>query len=232
MTGGPGRSPEVEPFLRGCAWRGVPGVPYPRFDPRDAVRGFPPTPGSARQIPAGVRLELVGDAAALELDYATATDDLGYRGDGAGTTFALWRDGKQVDEQPALLGAGTVTLALRGRARGAPRCARRGVPPRGHATRGPGPASPGGVDRARTGRPPVGGVRRLAARGVGGERTRPGLGGGGGPSTRPRPSQSRVCGLGARRDPVRRGGGRTGGRRHLDHAWDQLPGRGPRTARA
>jgi lysophospholipase L1-like esterase len=108
-----GRSAPVEPFLRGCAWRGVPGIPYPRFDPRDASR-LPADTWQCAQIPAGVRLELVGDASALELDYTTATDDLGYRGAGAGTTFASWRRDRQVDEQPAVLGAGTVTLSLGG----------------------------------------------------------------------------------------------------------------------
>ena len=111
--GAPGRAPEVEPFLRGCAWGAVPGVPYPRFDPRDRAR-LPADTWQCAQIPAGVRLELVGDAAALEVDYTTATDDLGYRGAGAGTTFALWRAGQQVDERRAELGAGTVTLALGG----------------------------------------------------------------------------------------------------------------------
>ena len=106
-----GRSPDVEPFLAGCAWRAVVGVPYPRFDPRDASR-IPADTWQCAQIPAGVRLELVGDASALTLDYVTATDDLGYRGPGAGTTFALWRAGEQVDEQPAVLGPGTVTLSL------------------------------------------------------------------------------------------------------------------------
>ncbi|HVA03524.1 MAG TPA: SGNH/GDSL hydrolase family protein [Acidimicrobiales bacterium] len=115
-TSRPGRSPDVEPFLAGCAWRAVAGVPYPRFDPRDASR-IPADTWLCAQIPAGVRLELVGDASAITLDYVTATDDLGYRGPGAGTTFALWRAGEQVDEQPALLGAGTVTLSL-GSARG------------------------------------------------------------------------------------------------------------------
>ena len=116
MTGtAGGRAPEVEPFLRGCAWRAVPGVPYPRFDPRDVSR-LPADTWQCAQIPAGVRLELVGDASQLELDYTTATDDLGYRGRGAGTTFAVWRGGEQVDEQEAELGAGTVSLAL-----GAPR---------------------------------------------------------------------------------------------------------------
>jgi lysophospholipase L1-like esterase len=108
-----GRAPGVEPFLRGCAWGAVPGVPYPRFDPRDSSR-LPADTWQCAQIPAGVRLELVGDAPRLELDYTTATDDLGYRGSGAGTMFASWRGGEQVDEQPAGLGAGTVTLDLGG----------------------------------------------------------------------------------------------------------------------
>jgi lysophospholipase L1-like esterase len=108
-----GRSPEVEPFLRGCAWRAAPGIPYPRFDPRDATR-IPADTWQCAQIPAGVRLEFVGDASAVELDYTTATDDLGYRGEGAGTTFALWRADTPVDEQTAVLGSGTVTLALDG----------------------------------------------------------------------------------------------------------------------
>jgi lysophospholipase L1-like esterase len=107
------RSAQVEPFLRGCAWGAAPGVPYPRFDPRDATR-IPADTWQCAQIPAGVRLELVGDASAVTLDYATATDDLGYRGAGAGTTFALWRGDTQHDEQPAVLGTGTVTLSLSG----------------------------------------------------------------------------------------------------------------------
>ncbi|HUY21736.1 MAG TPA: SGNH/GDSL hydrolase family protein [Acidimicrobiales bacterium] len=109
----PGRSPDVEPFLRGCAFGAAPGVPYPRLDPRDVGR-LPADTWQCARIPAGVRLELVGDAVALELGYTTATDDLGYRGDGAGTTFSVWRGGAQVDEQPAVLGAGTVRLALGG----------------------------------------------------------------------------------------------------------------------
>jgi len=107
----PGRSAQVEPFLRGCAYRAVPGVPYPRFDPRDASR-IPGDTWQSAHIPAGVRLELVGDASQVVLDYATATDDLGYRGPGAGITFALWRGDDQVDEQPAQLGTATVTLAM------------------------------------------------------------------------------------------------------------------------
>ena len=104
MTGRPGRAEQVEPFLRGCAWPAAPGVPYPRFDPRDAGR-LPADTWQCATLPAGVRLELVGDAARLELDYTLGSTDLGYRGPGAGTTFAVWRGGVQVDEQPAA-GAG------------------------------------------------------------------------------------------------------------------------------
>jgi lysophospholipase L1-like esterase len=112
----------VEPYLRGCAYRGVPGVPYPRFDPADVGR-LPADTWQCATIPAGVRLEVVGDATTLELDYTTATDDLGFRGAGAGTTFAVWRGGRQVDEQPALsptaatataTATATVTLSLGG----------------------------------------------------------------------------------------------------------------------
>jgi lysophospholipase L1-like esterase len=67
------------------------------------------------QLPVGVRLELVGDAEAVDIAYVTATDDLGYRGDGAGRTFALWRGGTLVDEEKAEHGQGRVRLALGGR---------------------------------------------------------------------------------------------------------------------
>jgi lysophospholipase L1-like esterase len=54
----------------------------------------------------------VGDATALDVSYVTATDDLGYRGPGAGTTFSVWRDGEQVDQQVAVLGEGHARLEL------------------------------------------------------------------------------------------------------------------------
>jgi lysophospholipase L1-like esterase len=52
----------------------------------------------------------VGDAPALEIEYVTATDDLGYRGEGAGRRFELWRDRTCVAAAPAVLGAGVVRL--------------------------------------------------------------------------------------------------------------------------
>ena len=100
------------PFIRGCAFTGTAHVPYPRADPADAR--LPRDTWRTAQLPVGVRLELVGDADAVDLAYTTATDDLGYRGEGAGRTFALWRGGKLVDEEKADLGDGRVRLALGG----------------------------------------------------------------------------------------------------------------------
>lgn len=104
---------DAAPYVRGCAWPGTPEFPYPRADPADLARLPGDTVGAAR-VPAGVRLELVGDAEAIEVAYTTRTDALGYRGPGAGATFAVVRRGKVVDEQPAMLGDGTVRLSLGG----------------------------------------------------------------------------------------------------------------------
>ncbi len=99
------------PYVRGCAWPGNDDIPYPRADPADLARLPGDTVGTAR-LPVGVRLEIVGDAEAVEVTYTTRTDDFGYRGPGAGTTFAVMRAGKLVDEQTAILGDGSVRLAL------------------------------------------------------------------------------------------------------------------------
>ena len=101
----------VEPFVRGVAWPAGGGTPYPRADPADVGR-LPADTWATAMLPVGVRLELVGDAVALDLGYVTATDELGYRGVGAGTTFTVWRAGELVDEQPAVLGVGSVRLQL------------------------------------------------------------------------------------------------------------------------
>ena len=97
------------PFLRGVAFPGVRGVPYPRAKPDDAPR-LPLDTWHQAQIPVGVRLELLGRE--VELAYRTVTDELGYRGDGAGRTFAVWRGDELVDEEKADLGEGRVTLRL------------------------------------------------------------------------------------------------------------------------
>jgi lysophospholipase L1-like esterase len=103
------RPEQPEPFVRGCRFPAGAGVPYPRADARDFTRLPADTWGTA-QVPAGVRLEFVGDAEAVEIAYRTETDDFGYRGEGAGTTFALWRGGALVAEAPAVLGEGRIRL--------------------------------------------------------------------------------------------------------------------------
>jgi lysophospholipase L1-like esterase len=105
------RPQQVEPFLRGCAWPASDDAPYPRADPTDARR-MPRDTWATAQLPAGIRLELTSTAMHLDLGYVTGTDELGYRGAGAGTAFEVWRDGLCVDAQPALLGDDMVRLKL------------------------------------------------------------------------------------------------------------------------
>ncbi|HEY6622603.1 MAG TPA: hypothetical protein VIX85_02120, partial [Acidimicrobiales bacterium] len=105
------RPPEVEPFLVGCAFPAAPGVPYPRAHPADAGR-LPADTWATASIPVGVRLELTGNAEAVEIAYETGTTELGYRGEGAGTTFTSWRGQSVLDDVPAGLGRGLVTLNL------------------------------------------------------------------------------------------------------------------------
>ena len=112
-VGGVGRPAAVEPFVRGAAWPAGADASYPRADPSDIAR-LPIDTWGAAQLPVGVRLELTGDAAAIDLDYRTATDDFGFRGEGAGTCFTVVRADAVVDEQPAVLGAGTVRLTVAG----------------------------------------------------------------------------------------------------------------------
>jgi lysophospholipase L1-like esterase len=112
------RAAQVEPFLRGCVWPPAPGVPYPRCDPGPAGQRLPADTRAAASLPVGVRLELVGEAEAVEIDYRTETAELGHRGAGAGTTFALFRGETLVSEAAAVVGDGSVRLAAgRGPAR-------------------------------------------------------------------------------------------------------------------
>jgi lysophospholipase L1-like esterase len=98
---------DPRPFLRGVAFPAAGPVPYPRAKPDPRL---PRDTWEQAKIPVGVRLELVGDE--VEIAYRTQTDDLGYRGDGAGRTFEVWRGGERVDEEKAELGEDTMKLAL------------------------------------------------------------------------------------------------------------------------
>ena len=79
-----------------------------------------------------MRIELVGDAQAIDIAYRTTSGNLGYRGDGAGITFSVWRDGRKVCEEEAVLGDGLIRLSL---GFGGPRQAGHDLSPRGHAAR-------------------------------------------------------------------------------------------------
>lgn len=100
---------DPEPFLRGRAWPAAGQVPYPRADPSDAAR-LPGDTWATALLPVGVRLEATGTASGVRIAYRTATDDLGYRGPGAGTTFESWSAAELLDRQPAVLGEGEVVL--------------------------------------------------------------------------------------------------------------------------
>ena len=86
-------------------------MPYPRANPTDTAR-LPSDVWHAAEVPAGVRLELVGDAEAIDIAYCTTSGNLGYRGDGAGITFSVWRAGRKVCEEEAVLGDGLIRLSL------------------------------------------------------------------------------------------------------------------------
>jgi len=86
-------------------------VPYPRCDPGPLGQRLPADTRAAAALPVGVRLEFVGEAEALEIRCRTETADLGFRGPGAGTAFALYRGERLVSEAKAPLGEGSVRLA-------------------------------------------------------------------------------------------------------------------------
>ncbi len=99
------------PFLCGNAFKGNKHVPYPRALTVDRLR-LPADTWMQATIPASVRLEIAGDASAINISYETETDELGYRGDGAGRMFALWRFLEPVSEEKAELGSGVAQLSM------------------------------------------------------------------------------------------------------------------------
>ena len=105
------RPEQPEPFIRGAAYPASGDVPYPRANPADTSR-LPADVWNAASVPVGVRIELVGDAQAIDIAYRTTSGNLGYRGDGAGVTFSVWRNGHNVCEEEAVLGDGLIRLTL------------------------------------------------------------------------------------------------------------------------
>jgi lysophospholipase L1-like esterase len=105
------RPRQPEPFIRGAPYPPTADIPYPRADPSD-IRRLPADVWQAASVPVGVRLEMVGDAEAVDIAYRTTTGNMGYRGDGAGVTFSVWRGGRQIDEVDAELGDSLIRLRL------------------------------------------------------------------------------------------------------------------------
>ena len=105
------RPEQPEPFIRGAAYPASGDVPYPRANPTDTARLSGRRVEFGR-VPVGIRLELVGDAQAIDIAYRTTSGNLGYRGDGAGITFSVWRGGRKVCEEEAVLGDGLIRLSL------------------------------------------------------------------------------------------------------------------------
>lgn len=106
---GGGRPEQPEPFLRGAVWMGNDRTPYPRVEPADRLR-LPGDTWQMAKIPVGVRLELVGDATEVAVRYRCRTDQTGYRGDGAGITFASWTRDGPLGDAPASVGEGEVRV--------------------------------------------------------------------------------------------------------------------------
>ncbi len=105
------RPEQPEPFLRGAPYPAFGATTYPRAKPSDHAR-LPGDVWAASVVPAGVRLELIGDAEGVDVAYTTTNGNLGYRGDGAGITFSVWRNGSKIVEEEAVLGEGIVRLSL------------------------------------------------------------------------------------------------------------------------
>ena len=106
------RPEQPEAFLRGCAFPAGDAVAYPRADPSPLGERLPRDTWQAACLPVGVRFEIQGGASRLEIDYETQTEDLGYRGEGAGTAFSVWRGGIRVSDAPAKLGRQRVEVGL------------------------------------------------------------------------------------------------------------------------
>lgn len=105
------QSSDPGPYVRGCAFQGVSGLPYPRALPADVGR-LPADTWATACVPVGVRLEIIGEAEAVELRYETATGDAGVRGKAAGTAFEAWRGEQCLGSQPAQVGRGVVRLPM------------------------------------------------------------------------------------------------------------------------
>jgi len=93
------------PFLRGNAFPAAGKVAYPRAKADDRL---PRDTWTMASIPAGVRLDFVGDAV-VEIGYRTAEDSAGYRPE-RGKCFESWLDEELLDSVEVMHGEGKVRL--------------------------------------------------------------------------------------------------------------------------
>lgn len=106
------RPEQPEPFLLGCAWPASAEVSYPRCDPAADEALLPEDTRAVAAIPVGVRFAFEGEPDTLEVEYRTETSDLGYRGEGAGTEFTLFRGDRRIDSVRAQPGTGRLRLRV------------------------------------------------------------------------------------------------------------------------
>lgn len=110
MAEATGRPSQPEPYLRGAPFPAGGGVPYPRAKPEVPLMRVPMDTWTMAKVPAGVRLELTGDAGEIEVDYATEQAAFGYLGGGEGGEFTVWDGDEVLASVPAEVGEGTVLL--------------------------------------------------------------------------------------------------------------------------
>ena len=211
------RPSQPEPFVRGAPYPAANGVPYPRANPADVAR-LPADVWHSGSVPAGVRLELVGDAQAIDIAYRTVTGSLGYRGDGAGIVFSVWRSGRKVCEEEAVLGDGLIRLSLGSGSPDKPAVIYlpEGMQPLVLSLTGQ------GGDCTGTGPSPLARVRRRCHPGLDRLGARAGMGCDHRPEVGARSDQPRIRRLGPGRDRVGRAPGEPAGGRHLDRLRGQL----------
>lgn len=98
-------------FVRGNPWPTTGKVPYPRAKPGDTR--IPGDTWYMATFPVGVRLELTGDADAVDITYECVRADV-TSADDSGSSFESWSWDHRLDVTPVTLGKGQVRLQVAG----------------------------------------------------------------------------------------------------------------------
>src|SRR5919108_4097472 len=99
------------PFLRGNPWPMTGKVAYPRAKPGDTR--IPGDTWYMATFPIGVRLEVTGDAEAIDISYECIRADVTWMDEG-GKAFESWHGDELVGHKTVELGRGQVRLPLAG----------------------------------------------------------------------------------------------------------------------